>query len=465
MRKNVAIIVWALSLAASAAAGEGEATQAPKAPVTAPAERGELALVVERSARAEAASRVPMRLELEAFGGQVSVKELARRSGAVRAGDPVAVLEGKDLERALADLRTQRDEARRRLEMQREEQAMQARQADASLERAHLGARLAQQSLQLHRDHESAKAMEMAELQLKGSLDMLRDSRDELTQLERMYQGTSLQTETKDIVLERARRGVERGEVYARHAQRDHEVFRAIRHPNETRRIEDQAKDAALALEAAELGSRLGQVRMMLDLAQAERGMRDLERRLGDLERDARAMAVASPADGYLVLKLREAGERLSPGQEIAEVVDLGRLRVRGTLNAAAMRFVRPGDALEAWVPARPEVRATAVVEEIVAVGAPEGEDAAFAFTAMLQGADASVLPGMEVRVVARTALPGRVLVPSKAVSSKAGRFTVRVMAAGAEREREVRVGAADGTRTEIVSGLEPGEQVVVPDA
>jgi multidrug resistance efflux pump len=462
MRTCIPAILWALLAAAPAASGEGEA---PKPPVTAPAERADLAVVVERPARVEPAVRTPVRLELEAFSGAVTVRDVARRSGPVRKGEPIASLEGKDFARMLDDLRTQRDEAGKRLAMMREEQAMQARQSEAGLERARLASRLADQALQLHRDHESAKSIEMSDLQLKMTLDGLRDSKDELAQLERMYQGTSLQTETKDIVLDRARRGVERGEVYAKHARRDHELFRSIRHPNETRRVEDQAKDAALALEAADLGARLGQVRMMLYLAQAERGLRDLERRLADMEADGRAFAVASPADGYLVQRLREPGERLSPGHELAEVVDLGRLRVRGTMNSAAMRFVRAGDALEAWFPSRPEVRATAVVDEVVAVGAPEGDDAAFAFSATLQGVDASVLPGMEARLVARQVLPGRVLVPSKAVASKEGRFTVRVMSGGAAQDRTVRVGASDGTRTEVISGLEPGEQVVVPDA
>ena len=462
MRTTPSVVLCALLAAAQASAGEGDS---PKAPTTATVERGDLAVVVERPGRVESVLRTPVRLELEAFTGQVAVREVPRRSGPVRAGEPIALLEGKDLARMLDDLRTQRDEAAKRLAMLREEQAMQARQSEAGLERARVASHLAEQALQLHRDYESAKALEMSDLQLKMSLDGLRDSKDELAQLERMYQGTSLQTETKDIVLDRARRSVERGEVFAKHARREHELFRSMRHPNETRRIEDQAKDGRLALEAAELGARLGQVRMLLDLAQAERGLRDLERRLADLESDARALAVASPADGYLVQRLREPGERLAPGHEIAEVVDLGRLRVRGTLNSAAMRFVRPGDSLEAWFPSRPEVRATAVVDEVVAVGAPEGDDAAFAFTAVLQGTDASVLPGLEARIVARSTLASRVLVPTKAVSSKEGRFTVRVMAAGAEQVRPVRVGASDGTRVEVLSGLEPGEQVVVPDA
>jgi hypothetical protein len=148
----------------------------------------------------------------------------------------------------------------------------------------------------------------------------------------------------------------------------------------------------------------------------------------------------------------------------MAEVVDLGRLRVRGTLNADAMRFAKPGDVVDVWFPARPEVSGQAVVDEIVSVGAPEGEGASFAFTATLREPDARLLPGIEARVLVRAKLADRLTVPSKAVAQSKGRFTVKVMKDGAAAEREVRIGASDGTRTEVISGLEPGDTVVVPE-
>ena len=441
------------------------AVAAAKPVATEPAERGSLTITLERSGRVESVRSEAVRIELEAFGGQVSVKEVVRRSGPVRAGEPVLVLEGKDFERGLDELRTQHGEQVRRLEMQREERAMQARQAIAGVERATVAAELAQQALELHRDYEAAKALEMADLSLKGSLDGLQDSRDELSQLEKMYSGTSLQSETKDIVLERARRGVERGTVYARYAKRDNEIFKAIRAPNDARRVQDQAKQSALDLESARLQQRLGEIRAELDLAQAERGLRDLGRRLERMEGDAKRLRVASPADGFLVVKVREAGDQLQPRQEVVEVVDLSRLRVRGTLGADALRFVKPGDVVRVWFPARPEVRAEAVVDEIVSVGSPEGEGAAFPFVATLRSADASVLPGLEARVIVRGSVQDRVLVPSKAIKQDKGRFSVRVLDGGREAEREVRVGVGDGKRTEVIEGIAAGEQVVVPDA
>jgi beta-aspartyl-peptidase (threonine type) len=91
--------------------------------------------VIERSGRVEPVRSESVRLELESFDGPVSVKDVLRRSGPVKAGEPILELEGKDFERGLEDLRTQHADATRRLEMQREERAMQARQAVAGVQR------------------------------------------------------------------------------------------------------------------------------------------------------------------------------------------------------------------------------------------------------------------------------------------------------------------------------------------
>jgi hypothetical protein len=109
-------------------------------------------------------------------------------------------------------------------------------------------------------------------------------------------------------------------------------------------------------------------------------------------------------------------------------------------------------------------VAAKAEIDEVVAVGAPEGEGASFAFTATLREPDASLPPGIEARVLVRANLADRLTVPSKALSQSKGRFTVKVMKDGATAEREVRVGASDGTRTEVIAGLEAGDAVVVTE-
>jgi multidrug resistance efflux pump len=464
---SLALLAAPATALSQAAAPAPKAADAPaaKAPKTAAAERGDLVLTVERTGRVEPARRTVLRFEPEAFSGQVTVKDIVRRSGPVKSGDMVAVLEGKDFDKGLEDLRTQVTEAKQRLAMQKEERAMQARQSAASVERAELAASLADQAMQLWQDYEQAKALEMNDLSLKSTLDGLKDGKDELAQLEKMYSGTSLQTETKDIVLERARRSVERGETFARYAKRDNEIFKAIKQPNDARRVSDSAKYSKMDLESARLSQRLGEIRSTLELAGAERGLRDLERRLDRMEGDAKRMTVKADGDGYLVVQLKDAGDAVQARQAVAELVDLAALRVRGNVNADAMRVLKPGDVVQVWFPARPEARAEAVVDELVGVGSPDGDGASFPFVATLRNVDGSVPPGIEARIVVRGTLAGRTLVPNKAIKAEKGRFTVKVWADGKESEREVRTGASDGTRTEVLSGLQAGEQVVVPDA
>jgi hypothetical protein len=53
--------------------------------------------------------------------------------------------------------------------------------------------------------------------------------------------------------------------------------------------------------------------------------------------------------------------------------------------------------------------------------------------------------------------------VPSRAVRTQRGLSTVQVVAGAATVQREVQIGITDGTRMEIISGLEEKERVVIP--
>ena len=108
----------ATGAAAAPAATAPAAPPAAPAPKTATVERGALELIIERPGRVESSRSEEVRLELEAFSGPVTVKDIVRRNGAVKAGDALVMLEGKEFEKGLEDLRVQAAETQRRLVMQ-----------------------------------------------------------------------------------------------------------------------------------------------------------------------------------------------------------------------------------------------------------------------------------------------------------------------------------------------------------
>jgi hypothetical protein len=51
-------------------------------------------------------------------------------------------------------------------------------------------------------------------------------------------------------------------------------------------------------------------------------------------------------------------------------------------------------------------------------------------------------------------------LVPNKAITSRGGKYYVKLLSAGTAEEKIIQAGITDGQNTEIVSGLSEGDQV-----
>lgn len=461
VQRLAASVTMVVACALSSSAMAGEAT----------VERGDLVLSFERKARVEPALRRPVRYEPEVFGGRLELAARARGPGAVKAGEVVIELTAREFAEQLEDARVLATEAERRLEVQRHERRIGLEQARLAVDRAEFAADAAARSLEIFKTHESAKSIEMREIGLLWQQDALKDERQELEQLEKMYKGTSLAEETKDIVLERSRRALARTERQSKYWERDLRNYVEVEHPREAKRIEDAARFSAFDLEVARVNARLSTVRVELDLAAAERGVRDAQRRAERLERDHGKLQVVAPIDGYWMPQVREAGELVQAWQTLGDIAEIQPLRLRGTLDPLALRVLQPnsdggwvGSTATLRLTARPELDAIARFTEVVTVGAPDGDSTSFPFLAAIEGDTAGVLVGFEGVISGRRTLEGVLLIPDKAISGAPARPVVKRKKGDVEDEVAIRVGLSAGGKTVVLEGLSEGDRVVTPD-
>lgn len=436
----------------------------PPEPKLTTVEKGDLTLVVDQIGRIASTRTALIRFELEAFDGQVTVASVVAKPGIVHAGDVIAQLKGKDFEKKLADLKTLVAEATERLAVQIEEQAV-TRAADVtSLERSERSLFLASQRLKLLREYYDTRDLEYARLRLKGQNDSLTEQGEELSQLERMYNDATLESETKDIVLGRARRSMDRAQVHNRYAQSDHDLFLAVEHPNSVKEIEDNARYSQQTLDHTRIRQRLQSIQLRLGLAAAERTLSDLKIRLARMESDGANFTVKAPVDGVMSMALPEVGEPVTARMVMATIVDPASLEVKGSFDLDALRIIEVGSVLQGWIATRPESAGTLAVDEISPIGTPAGNGATYAFTATLRTRDGAWPLGAEAHLVARKVIADCTLVDSKAIKAEKGKWTVNVWVDGKKVERELRVGASDGKKTQVLSGVSAGENVVLGD-
>jgi multidrug efflux pump subunit AcrA (membrane-fusion protein) len=185
-----------------------------------------------------------------------------------------------------------------------------------------------------------------------------------------------------------------------------------------------------------------------------------------DLERRVAALTVKAPADGTVYGLPRRAGEAVSSGQVVANVIDPARRRLRARVDqpdlprtAVGQRLTVAFDGLpkERWEgrvtfvdPGLRDVNGREVGEVLGEIADPEAKLPSNA------AVDVAIITGEKA---------GALVVPRASVFRDGDRRYVYVLDAGRARRREVTVGLLGLTEVEIVVGLGDKDTVILPGA
>lgn len=444
---------------AQAAAAAGAET--PEVHAVAP---GDFLLRFDQEGRIDSASRLKLRVDPEEYHGALEVVEVLKHSGPVEKDEPLLRFDTTRLEEEIHKARESLTEAKSRLDMAREERDMAVEAAAIRLQRAQRAKLAADHELEIWQKYNSDRMLRTAELSIQQRENSLSDQKEELAQLEAMYEGTRLDSDTKEIVLERARRSVKISEQWLAITRNDVLITRTYRHGDQDKQVREDAGHRAVELEHTRISNRIGEVRKELEIASLERQVRDGARRLARLEEDWNRLTVTAPADGIMTKIDLQVGDTAAARQVLAEIIDPTDLIVQFSAAAADLRVIAESDAVQLAVPAFPEIELQGAVRELSAIGAASGDSTHFAGVIAVEGSHPMLRVGLRCRARAEKTLEGVLTLPPKAVREKDGRTYCHVWLDGAPVERDIRIGARNDEMVQIVSGLAAGEQVLLEE-
>ena len=208
------------------------------------------------------------------------------------------------------------------------------------------------------------------------------------------------------------------------------------------------------------------------------------KKQVAALETDLADTVVRAPFDGVAISKDAQPGEMISPVSAgggftrtgIGTIVDMSSLEIEVDVSEQYINRVKAGQPVEAILDAYPDWRIPAhVITTVptadrqkatvrVRLGFDRPEDSKTAL-------DPRILPDMGVKVsflnerqpeTAAEPPKPRLMVPKTAVGSDAGQSIVFVVKGDRVERRAVKVGAAEGDRVEVISGLNSGDRIVV---
>lgn len=226
-------------------------------------------------------------------------------------------------------------------------------------------------------------------------------------------------------------------------------------------------------------------------LALAEEQVRVSERQVALRQADLADTVIVAPFPGVAISKDAQPGEMISPVSAgggftrtgICTLVDMDSLEIEVDVNESYLHRVTAGQRVEAVLDAYPDWRIPAHVITLVPAADRQkatvlvriGFDRASDATSPAPGSrkaplDSRILPDMGVKVAFLGAAPPpgaakaapAPRIPAKAVRVDSGSQIVFVVRDGRAERRAIRVGATAADRVEVVSGLTPGERIVV---
>ena len=441
-------------------------------PETITVERGPFTVELELSGAFDEPDAVEVKYRPQVSKGELEIAEVAE-PGEVREGQLLVRFDAEkideQIEQAQIDLKIARTSAERLAqELSHKEEA-----AAIQLESARMAHEKAARALETFRDVLMPIQLAEAELSLQGSKDRLKEEEEQFVQLEKMYKSDDLVEETEDIVLNRARRALERSREQMKFTLRRHELRTTVDIPRELKDHEFSLRKAANAWELAQATSRLAVDQSLTEMRKSQLALERQEEQLQKLLEDRAALTITATRAGLAVpgqlargkwTKLAPTpgglavGDKVSANQVLFSIVQWGPAVVRTTVPEASVLDVEVGQAATVTPAATPDSSLAAEITRVARVSA----DGNFEVWLRVAEPDERLIAGNGCSIRLTTlSVPDAIAVPIGAVTRDGDRTLVHVWKDGEAQPQEVKLGRSSDARVQILSGLSVGDRVL----
>ncbi len=190
--------------------------------------------------------------------------------------------------------------------------------------------------------------------------------------------------------------------------------------------------------------------------ALARSGLSGARVRLERAKYDRERATISAPFSGIIDRVDVSAGERISAGQDVATVVDMGNLRIEAAVLEHDLPLIKVGGLATVTTAAAPDQPATGRVSAVL----PLVDSATRAGRALVRvKSNGTLRPGMYADVrLESTRLANRILVPAASVIEREGRPLVFVVKDGRAQWTYVNPGRTNGVDTEILPDSSTGQ-------
>ncbi|MES2657509.1 MAG: hypothetical protein V4689_02765 [Verrucomicrobiota bacterium] len=411
---------------------------------------------------------------------EFTITKIAAHGSKVAKGDILVSFDSEDIDKKLVDARRALDSGTLALQQAELDNKLLQETAPNKLESLRRAAEIAAEENAYFTKTRRKSEEEGATQSLKRSEQILGNQREELRQLSKMYQADDVTEETEEIILVRQQDAVAAAEFALRMETLDHKRTLEVSLPREAKTLADSERDSAIALKKAEADIPRSIEQGKIQLETLKTANQRAKQELAELEADRALFEIKAPADGFFYHGPIDKG-RWTPGKVVEALVLHGRppvhaafatfvpgsakLNLISFLDDATARSLKPDLSGIATLAGREDVEIPVKLATLANAPGPDGTYRAdFSITWPKELTPATGATA-QIRLIAYQQAAA-VVVPNKALAFGASGWTVEVkLADGKTEHRPVKRGRVSSDQTEIVSGLEVGQVIVVPSA
>lgn len=245
-------------------------------------------------------------------------------------------------------------------------------------------------------------------------------------------------------------------------AQRNLDSLLAGPDPDELAAAEAAVAQAKLNMALAQANADATDVQQQLLTARAQ--VAQARNAVSAAERNLSLTRVVSPIDGTVTAVAAQVGQLAGQSTALAVVADLTHLEVVANVDETDVHNVKVGQSADVTVESLPGRVFSGIVESVASQGKVVSSVVYFEVTVKVTDDTRTLKPGMTADVdVVLDRRTNVLTIPNAALEERRGRTMARTLDENGEPFfKRVELGITDGTTTEVISGLEPGEMVAV---
>ncbi len=410
------------------------------------------------------------------FRSEAKIVFLLEEGKSVQQGDVICRCDSLNLQNQVEQQEMEIVQAEAALVTARTEHEIQIGENQATIEKAKITLDLVRLELEKYRDGDAPQDHRALEVAIK-------DAETDFNRANKRYEDSKKLVEqnfVKRSELEQDTINLEKATVKLEASRRALQVFEQYTMPMTLRKDTNAVADATRDLDTAEkrANSKLNQ--READRLQAETRIKRLRQQLADRRKDLDNMTMTAPCPGILIYgdprepwyrEQIKVGGSIYGGNTLMTIPDLRVMQVKIEVHEADINKVEVGQPVIVTMDTYPGLRLHGLVERvanIAAAGNPwsgtQTEVKRFDVEIVLKDtAERKLKPGISAKAEIQVAtLRDALFVPLQCVFLEGGVHRCIVAGPDGPQRRDVKIGLSSDTYTEIQSGLEAGEQVLL---